>query len=123
MKNNSGNVTILAINIIVLLLFYLMLVNSFFMLTYTYLKENNNSENLFLIENAIIKDIYNDVRNVNYQSKELSYYSKYRLESDNNYYLDITLQINNKKRYYEAIYDKECHQILQFNPIDKSIKL
>ncbi|MDR1782455.1 MAG: hypothetical protein LBR40_05630 [Bacilli bacterium] len=119
MINNKGNVSIIAINIIVLLLFYTMLINSIFIISIEYYNKIKDNENLFLIENAVIMNIYHDYKNVNFNNNKITYYSKVK-EIDGNHHLDITLIINHKIYYYLAVYDNVCNQVLSFNEVDLS---
>ncbi|MDR3215303.1 MAG: hypothetical protein LBT75_03375 [Bacilli bacterium] len=114
MKNNKGNVSILCINILVLASFILLFVNSLYLETYYYYQHLNKPYNIFLIENAIIKNVYQDHLNVNYTSQLMSYHSHYKIINGNYEYL-ITLSIHNDIYHYELIYDKLCNQVIEFN--------
>lgn len=118
MINNKGSITLLTIYICIFVLLLALLTQSIFMENYYYYKHHKKSYDLFLIENAIIKNIYNDYRNVFYQDNRVYYKGSI---VNNNEDQDIKYSLNlivDKDIYeYEIIYDRICFRVVEFNNI------
>lgn len=118
-RNNKGSVSILGIYLCYLMLFLTILTKTTIIENAYFHKENNRNYQLFLIENAIITNIYNDHKNINYSSKRLKYNASMKKE-DNDYVYEIKVVVDNDLYLYQVKYDYICNQILQFNNITTS---
>lgn len=115
-KNNRGSVSILGIYLCYLLLFLTILIKAMLVENIYYYKDNNKGYHLFLIENAIITNIYKDHNKINYNSKRIKYNSTMKIVN-NDYIFKINLIIDNDIYLYEVKYDYICNQVLEFNNI------
>lgn len=116
MINNKGSVTILGIYLCYLALFLAIIAKATILDNIYFYKENNQKYQLFLIENAIITNIYQDYKNVNYKSKRLNYTSNYQIKNGD-YIYKIRVVIDNDNYLYEVRYDHLCQEVLEFNNI------
>lgn len=117
MLNNKGSVSILVIYYSMIMLLVSIIINSLY-LEASYFYQNNKDRNSFYEESLIVKKVYEDYQNVNYQSKNLSIKSTYEVKNG-----DINLKIelisHQKKYYYDVIYDEQCHRVLSINKNEK----
>lgn len=113
-KNNKASVSCLGIYIVITCLFLMILSKSLFLENYYYFKYVNKQYDLFLIENAIISNIYQEFNNVNYHSENLSYQSTFKIEN-NEYLYKIKLKVYKDIYNYSARYDRICNRLLEFN--------
>lgn len=119
MINNKGSISILGIYLCYLAIFLAIIAKATILDNSYFFQENNKEYQLFLIENAIITNIYNNHKNVNYNSKRLKYTSKYQ-SKNGDYIYEIKVNIDKDIYLYEARYDHLCHQVLEFNNITTS---
>ncbi|MDF9866853.1 hypothetical protein OKW22_000408 [Bacilli bacterium PM5-3] len=115
-KNKKGTITLLGIYICLLFLFLAIISKSILLENYHYYKFNNNKYNLFLIENAIVKNIYDDYKNVNYSNGIVSYKSIIKVVNDDIHYT-IKLSVYSDIYEYNIIYDNVCEKIIEFNNV------
>lgn len=118
-KNKKGSVSVLGIYLCYLAIFLAIVSKTIIMSNISYYQENYHKYNLFMIENAIITNIYQDYRDVNYSSKRLSYTSTMN-NKDGDYIYKIKVSIDQDLYVYEARYDHECEQLIEFNNISRS---
>lgn len=112
-KHNRGSITLLAVYICSLLLFISLLFKSVFLENYLYYKEYNHKYNLFVIENALIMNVYQNPNKVNYSGDKLVYKSKLSIDKGD-YLYKVKLSIYMDTYNYEIRYDKDCHKITSF---------
>ena len=116
MINNKGTVSVVAIYICIIALFLSIITNNILLENYHYYLYKKHSKNLFIAENMIAKNIYDNYQNVAYHGKNIDYSSKIKKE-DNNIKYNLTLLLNGKLYQYEILYDNECQKILSFEDI------
>ena len=122
LNNQKGTITLLGMYICLLMLFLSILTKTILLENYYYYQQENTKYNLFLIENAIVKNIYDDFENVNYSSKDLSYISDLTIVNDN-YEYKIKLSVYKDVYEYYVVYDHICHKIIEFNNISTIKKI
>ena len=122
MINNKGSISIIAINICSLIFLLSLVVSSIFLENYHFDKKYGNDYNLSIIENMIVKNIYDDYKNVSLDHKNLSYKSKTK-KQENDIEYEISLVVKNDVYKYYALYDVECKRLIEFNQISSDLSI
>lgn len=114
MINTKGSITLLAIYICSFVLLLAILVKAIFLENYTYYNEQLQN-NLFLIESKMVKDIYDDYKDVQKRGKNFSYTTtsiQQKSLDEAESILKLRLVLNKKIYTYEVEYDSICKQII-----------
>ena len=112
LKNKKGNISILALLLINIILFQIIYTQSYMLELKLYNKHNVENKK-FILENLIIKMIYENKNKVNYKSKNLVIDSIVK-EKKKEFEIEIKVTFNKEILNYYVLFDEECERILQF---------
>lgn len=116
MLNNKGSISILVIYYSMIMLLVSIIINSLY-LEASYFYQNIKDRNLFYEESLIVKKVYDDYKNINFKNKQLQISGNYLIK-DNDVHLKVELIVNNKKYYYDVVYDYICKRVISLNKYD-----
>lgn len=120
MINRKGSISFLTIIICILMLINISTINTLF----TEYKNYNNSiqkYDLFLIENKIIYDVFNN-NIINLESKDYSYNVITSIKDVNIVTYFVNIQIYTDSYSYTITIDRPCNLIISFDKVSNNIK-